>query len=188
MMISTMGIDLRKNHVVRSDPFLHVLIAPVFKTAVASELLSLLEDVVWKYREESFYRVMVPTHCINKRILRMIESQRFQCLLEKVLHCKLETSARIEIHRYGPGCGIGPHTDAQCREVRLVISLNTRWNPDRGGVWILARDSNLKTCRRLLPSINNTAFAFETGETSFHALSTYKDGAIYSIIVRFLRC
>jgi hypothetical protein len=180
--------DSKAKYVVRSDPFPHVLIAPVFKTAVAGEFLSLLEDVLWEYREESFYRFMVPArNCINELILHEIKPQRFQCLLEKALHCKLETLGRIGIHRYGPSCGIGPHTDAPCREVRLVISLNTRWNPDQGGVWILARDSNLNTCRTLLPSMNNTAFAFATGATSFHALSTCEEGTFYNIVVRFAR-
>jgi len=131
---------------------------------------------------------MVPARdCVNERIFCLIEPQRFQTLLEKSLRCELEVPQCIEIHRYESRCGIGPHTDALCQEVRLVMSLNTHWNPDQGGIWILACDSDLKTRRILLPSMNNTAFAFSTGATSFHALSTCREGIIYSIITRFLR-
>jgi hypothetical protein len=160
----------------------------VFSAAVAGKCLSLLADVLWEYREGSFYRYMVPArNCVNEHIFSLIEPQRFQDLLEETFRCKLETLRRIGIHRYEPTCGIGPHTDELCRELRLVISLNAHWTSDQGGVWILARDSDLKTCRTLLPSMNNTAFAFATGATSFHALSTCGKDAIYSIIGRFSR-
>jgi hypothetical protein len=183
-----MAVQGNVEHSIRSDPFPHVLMTSVLKTAVAQNCLSLLANVLWDNREGSFYRFMVPARdCVNEHIFRLIEPHRFQTLLEKSLRCELEVPQRIEIHRYELSCGIGPHTDALCQEVRLVMSLNAHWNPDQGGIWILACESDLKTPRIFLPPMNNTAFAFSTGTTSFHALSTCGEGMIYSIIARFPR-
>jgi hypothetical protein len=176
---------------VRPLPFQHILIAPVFPTAFELGCLTLLETCSWEKRADDFYRFDVPTSdSIKERLVQLIgttSSEKLRRALETNFSCQLATAVQLEVHRYLPGSGIGPHTDAKLPEVRLVASYNRSWRPEAGGVWILAEDSSLELNRTFLPSISNTGFAFATSTNSYHALSICREGIYYGLTLRFQR-
>jgi len=174
----------------RSRPFEHLLIAPVLNAPLEAGLISELQDAEWESRGDTFYRFDVPRLDLTKaRIRAMLDTvcSDIKPTLEIALTSRLAPAAHLEIHRYRTGDGIGPHTDAATAEVRCVININTGWSLADGGVWTLAADSALKVGTSQLPSTSNSAFAFSTGSTSFHALSLRYAGIGYGLTIRFPR-
>lgn len=180
-----MGFHLRKL------PFIHLLLAPVFPPNVESACLSLLESCSWETKVGEFYRFDVPAcRTVKEQIGVLIDVSPLQDIrdtLESIFCCQLKKTLQLEVHRYRPGHGIGPHTDASIPEIRCIVSYNRAWHADDGGVWILAADSALKLHKTYLPATSNTGFAFETGPTSYHALSICRDGVHYGLTLRFCR-
>jgi len=180
------GVDTYFRH----RPFGHLLIAPVLNAPLEGALLSEFERFGWERRADTFYRFDVPRDGASKaRILAMMHAPclEIKSVLEPFLGCNLNGATQLEIHRYGKGDGIGPHTDAATPEVRCVININSGWSIADGAIWALAADSALNAERTQLPSISNSAFAFSTGSTTFHALSIRYAGIGYAVTIRFPR-
>lgn len=176
----------------KSSPFLHQLVAPTFETATEAALLDLLDSLEWKRCESDFYRFDIPVRVEDRRRMHdLLCNSRLlgeSCtVFERVFHSVLAPMFRLEVHRYGTGCGIGPHTDAAMPEVRYVVNLNRGWKFEDGAVWILASNSALQNKSSYLPSLSNTGFAFSTNLNTFHALTTYSGKPIYSLTLCFAR-
>jgi hypothetical protein len=176
----------------RISPYRHAILAPAFRDGADHRILRELERKNWKATVGPFYRFKVPAE--PDEVVSLVEDiqselgvREWRESLEAAFGCALGARIRIDLHKYGSGDGIGPHTDASVPEVRCVLQVNRGWNARDGGVWILARDSALRESPLFLPSLNNTAFVFSTGRESFHALSTYRGEALYSIVVRISR-
>jgi hypothetical protein len=107
--------------------------------------------------------------------------------LERTFECDLEPTPRLEIHRYSNGSSIGAHTDFASSEVRVVAALNRAWRPTLGGVWRIAANSELTAAATHIPSLSNSAFAFATSPTTFHALSRFGEIVSYGVTIRFSR-
>lgn len=170
-------------------PFGHVLLAPVLREHAIDRLLGELEGAEWQRRADTFYRFDVPSSPAPMQVEGFLEqsSSDLKLLLEASLGCALAAEPQFEIHRYRKNDGIGPHTDARCPEVRVVININSGWSSSQGGVWVLATESTMTSGRHLLPAICNTAFAFATSSRTFHALSVRRSGVSYGITIRFAR-
>jgi hypothetical protein len=174
----------------RALPFAHHLVAPAFEDSVANLLLDLFDSIDWTRCGCSFYRLDIPArdgdkHAIRETLRRSTQVVERRRLFEKTYGLRLSQMSGLEIHRYSEGSGIGPHTDAQPPELRQVVNLNRGWSLDRGGVWILASDPNLREGKSYLPALSNTGFAFPTSSRSFHALSTYHGTPIYCVTLRY---
>ncbi|WP_338663227.1 2OG-Fe(II) oxygenase [Pararoseomonas sp. SCSIO 73927] len=90
----------------------------------------------------------------------------------------------IQAHRYSVGCGIGAHTDAADRELRIVLSFAEDWSPENGGVWILGKEPAFKEDILLLPPRMNAGFAFVSNASSYHGLSVVSVGRVYGVTIR----
>ncbi|MDB5609177.1 MAG: hypothetical protein JWP25_6077 [Bradyrhizobium sp.] len=112
----------------------------------------------------------------EQRLHEQLDNVSLQKELECSFGCSLSPASHFEIHRYVAGDGIGPHTDAGALEVRCILNLSSNWCSHQGNVWIFASDSALVENRLLLPSISNSAYAFPTAPTSYHALSVRRYG------------
>lgn len=173
---------------VREKPFKHAVVASVLPADVATRLVDLFETFEWERRTDVFYRFDVPSNAGARELVLELLPRHLRVwdavpALQEALRCSVDPAARLEIHRYTAGCGIGPHTDGGLPEMRCVLNLNRGWQMQEGGVWILSAESSLKD-PVYLPSINNTGFAFETGARSYHALSALNDGVAYGLTIR----
>jgi hypothetical protein len=176
----------------RPLPFQHLLISEFFTKDAEIQCIKALQTVQWKRTATEFYRIDIPfPGTAHDRLQNVIREagpwDRARLHFEDVFSCRLDCAVRFEIHRYGFGCGIGPHTDAPSKDVRCLINLNAGWNAKDGGIWIMAADSALAQHRSYVPSLSNAGFAFPTSETSYHALSIRHAGVHYGITSRFLR-
>jgi hypothetical protein len=178
--------------IARSEPFPHGVAASIFADGTEQHVLEILESVPWEDRRSEFYRFKVPSDDLFNRehldclIKDAVPLEQMLEFFERTFECRLLSNVRLEIHRYDHGAGIGPHTDFGSNEVRCVISVNSGWRMENGGVWILAGDSTLRSRPSYLPSLNNTAFAFSVRKDSYHALSTCFD-TTYGLTFRFAR-
>lgn len=174
----------------RTRPFNHLVIAPFLSDAKEMAVISELQKTEWQPRASTFYRFSVPrADSLDTRLREMLRPicTDIRLLLEDSFGCNLAMPTHSEIHRYGTGDGIGPHTDAKIPEVRCILNLNAGWSVSDGGIWIFATNSALAGDRSQLPSINNSAFAFSTGPTTFHALSIRRASVGYAVTIRFPR-
>lgn len=176
----------------RHAPFLHAIFANALRLAAADEFLKLLEQSNWEERTGPFYKFAVPTDealrvDVERRIKCELPFDRLRARFEQIFDCRLREGFRVELHRYGEGDGIGPHTDFGTPEIRMVLHVNRNWCKENGGVWVLAGDSALQDLPSYLPSLSNTGFAFSTGMCSFHALSRCSSCVLYGIVVRMPR-
>lgn len=174
----------------RIAPFHHLVLAPIAPDDAVESLLRSFQAAEWVRRASTFYRFDVPCAEAVRSIVRDLLRDACASLqneLETTFGCSLSPASNFEIHRYCVGDGIGPHTDAKASEVRCILNLNSGWSSDQGNIWIFASDSALTQSRSLLPSMSNTAYAFPTGPTSYHALSVRRSGVGYGVTIRFPR-
>jgi hypothetical protein len=172
----------------RDSPFPHLLLAGVLESDLESKCIDTLDAASWSTNSGGFFRfdspsTIDPTSEVNELIgedfwntLRLTYENLFGCSLSMPV---------LDLHRYVKDCALGPHTDAVCREIRMVLNLNDYWEEANGGVWVLASDSALRSNRVFLPPFSNSGFAFPTGTNSFHALSTFRSGSNYCLVARF---
>jgi hypothetical protein len=179
--------------VVRSIPFPHIVIASVFSDEMIRRILETLESAHWESRSSDFYRFEVPDDSrldrenLLRSVMGAIPFHETLGEFERAFTCRLHDDVRLEIHRYGEGSGIGPHTDFGSREVRWVMNINREWNIESGRVWILSADSTLRNRVSYLPAISNTGFVFPSRDDSYHALSTCLGSVTYGLTFRLSR-
>lgn len=175
---------------VESEPFVHVKVAPVLRVEEAEEFLSILEQMDWQRRKQSFYEFDVVTNHhsqenLQGRLIRTRTINRIRDWLERCLSTQLVPNAVVNLHGYAPGTGIGVHTDRPTAEARFVLNLNRSWQPNHGGIWVLSSHSDLKPPAHFLPPLHNTGFGFLTNAASYHALSERLVSVAYAVVFRF---
>jgi hypothetical protein len=180
------------DHLLRTSPFSHLIIAALLRPETESNCIELLDAAEWSRTSGDYFKFDIPSSTdIVPEINQIVGGDGFwnaqRRIFEQMFDCDLSTPILLDIHRYVEGCGLGPHTDAPCNEVRCVLNINRHWEAKDGAVWVIASDSRLISNRSFLPSMSNTGFAFPTGLNSFHALATCLGGVKYSLVARFSR-
>lgn len=171
-------------------PFPTLIAYPFAPERAVSLILERLEAANWTPVSEDFYEfdVCCDATARSAGIRTMLEDLIAPVALEGLLRplgVSQTNDLQISVHRFAPEHTIGVHTDLDAHAVRLVINLNRDWSPEDGGVWILSTSSDLSENRRLIPPVNNSAFAFATGPNSFHALSQRQRGIGYAAVFSF---
>ena len=179
-------METKKN----SSPFPHILAASVFCEDDQLNLIAMLDACRWSSRTGDFFRFdTLERDTEEAELCSFVRSKGSELGLIEVLQdafaLDLAVPEQIEFHRYTISCGIGAHTDAETREVRLIINLNKTWDVKHGGIWIVSSDSRLCTGRKYIPPISNTGFAFPTSKTSFHAVSVRRTATAYAVTLKY---
>lgn len=169
-------------------PFPHTILAQAFDPATAGHLLALLESTAWRKRSGSYYDFESVEGELSSDgeiagYLRALEA--YGPALAARFGVGVSGPVAWDIHKYGLDSGIGPHTDEDISEVRLVLNLNGGWTTRDGGIWILSNSSDMQEERTFLPPLSNTGFAFRTSPRTFHALTTRHGSQSYALVGRF---
>ncbi len=178
-------------HRVEREPFTHVKAASVLNAEQAEYLLNALDRTEWRRRKESFAEFDVPEDPtvreeLQDRLVQSCASDEVRGWLEEAVGAPLAADVIVDLHRYGPGTGIGVHTDGPVRQARFVLNLNRFWEPSQGGIWVLSARADLKAPVQFIPPLHNTGFGFLTTPASYHALSERQASVAYSVILGFV--
>ena len=166
-------------------PFPHVLIDEVLNNSQCLILCRYLERLQWKKSQSRFYGFDVAPkgHLLEMLLPDSIISAIIRATL-RLPRISRGGKVRISAHRYRPGDGIGPHTDAGVHAYRFILNLNRGWSPEDGGMWLLSDNARLTEPVLIAPK-NNSGFGFATGPRTFHALAERSASEAYSVIFEF---
>ena len=175
-----------------SSPYRHVRMYPILEPVLAKFTLSWLRRTgAWARQEGAFYRhdTFALTPDVVPPEAAEIVSPRTLGSLRAILQSRFATEVRpfahVEAHRSSTRDDIGLHTDADVREIRLMLNLNTRWRPGQGGVLQL-QDRPGHPCRHVrYRPLHNSATAFRTAPDSYHRVSPVQEGERYTLLYRF---
>ncbi|KQS27067.1 cyclophane-containing peptide 2OG-Fe(II) oxygenase YhhC [Dyadobacter sp. Leaf189] len=113
----------------------------------------------------------------------------FRKLIEKHMEVDLsETRISYCAHKFTQGLGVGIHTDSPhdgTETHRLIIHLNSHFSDRFGGHLVVLNENNIGNINKIVRPVNNSAFAFELSDNSFHAVSDVEEGIRYSLIYSF---
>ena len=93
----------------------------------------------------------------------------------------------ITAHKLIVGQSIRIHNDFidEAETHRLIVQINSGWNEEDGGLFILFNSSNPEDIGKLIKPLNNGAIGFEISEYSNHAISKVYGASRYSLIYTF---
>lgn len=182
------------NLAISHAPFEHCVMNEILSDAEEANILAAFEfETRWQRREEHFYThssidlsqikpspVYTPL-CGRERLslLRMI--------IGKVFHTICSKEVRVWAHRLAPGDGIGIHNDNCESEIRLVLQINRRWDPNFGGLSVLLSKKEKHTLEKIYVPKSNSAIAFATTKSSYHAVTEVMEGERFSVVYVFTR-
>jgi len=178
-----------------STPFPHVCVPAILTTEVADRILCWLKNSApWTLRVESFYEQhefsLLATN-LESEVAELI-SPTFIEQVRQELQTRFAirgglTLVDVAAHRLTAGQTIRIHNDylGDNETHRLLIQLNDGWNSDRGGLLMLFSDSTPESLKRVVMPTHTSGFAFEISPTSYHAVSSIKDGERYTLVYTF---
>ena len=174
------------------SPYRHVRMYPILEPILAQRALSWLRRTgAWARQEGAFYRhdTFALTPDVVPPEAAQIVSPKTLGSLRAILQARFGTEvqrlAHVEAHRSSARDDIGLHTDADVREIRLMLNLNARWTPSQGGVLQL-QDRPGRPCRHVrYRPLHNSATAFRTAPDSYHRVSPMQEGERYTLLYRF---
>lgn len=168
----------------------------MFTAAFAENILQWFErDAPWQLRVESFYeqyelnlqkanppaalQALIADETIEKLSCRMLGplTQDHLILTEANAH-KLLPGQTIKIHNDYID-GMETH--------RVLVQLNRNWIDEDGGMLMLFSGPNPDDVARVIRPMHGSATGFEISPTSFHAVSTIRAGARYTLVYSFKR-
>ena len=169
----------------QSDPYPHALIASWLGPQLDEAALDLLVEADWTREKGASFDfdrgnslpledLLFASGAITRLRHRLVD-----------IFALAPDRASVAFHRYAHHAGIGPHTDAEDLECRVVFNLNRGWVPRNGGIWLLSTTRTLSASRRCIAPHHDTGFAFITAEKTFHAMTNVADANLYAIIIGF---
>jgi hypothetical protein len=181
-----------KQRWLNSLPFAHLILENILTKELCSDLIALLERVVWKESQESFFKIQRMSYGADvetvSNLLRDVAEPSIKAELENALCVDLPIPAGFGFQKYVPGTGIGSHTDSEANAARFVLNLNRGWTPEDGGIWLLSDNYQLRPQPKFIVPKNNSGFGFVPGKNTYHALSERNSSEAYAIIFEFLLC
>lgn len=180
---------------VKHSPFAFTELEDFLTQKQADNALGWLEQSLqWKLRVESFYEQYEfsllsfrPTSSLSY----LVETH-FMAAIEKwIRHCfgvntPLEL-VDISAHKLTVGQTIRIHNDYIGPEEthRVVIHLNRGWSMTDGGLLMLFGSERAEDVEIVIPPRHGSAFAFEISRRSYHAVSTIRSAARYTLVYSY---
>jgi hypothetical protein len=147
----------------------------------------------WEFTRTDFYEQYEFSllHLDLPRPLHALTSPATIRKLEADMAATFQTAALTlvgaTIHKLTNGQRIGVHNDFIGAEEthRLIIQINEGWTPDHGGYLMLFNSASAQDVHQLVVPASNSAFGFEISPASYHAVSTVRDFARYTLVYTF---
>jgi Rps23 Pro-64 3,4-dihydroxylase Tpa1-like proline 4-hydroxylase len=180
----------------RAAPFPHVVAHRLLPPGLADQVLKWFEESApWRLRVESFYeQYELNLHQINlaAQLKDLVTEEMIGQLARQMLSPLTEDElvlVEANAHKLLPGQTIKIHNDYIGGEEthRILVQLNRHWCDENGGMLMLFSGPNASDVARLIRPIHGSAMAFEISPASFHAVSTIRWGARYTLVYSFKR-
>lgn len=180
-----------------ADPFPHFRVSDILSTDQADCALAWLRDCApWALRVESFYE-QHEFSLLSTELgpgIADVASPGFIKAVGAELRKRFEVEDDLELvdvsaHRLTAGQTIRIHNDflGGSETHRLLIQLNDGWDAARGGLLMLFAGEAPEALRHVVMPTHASGFAFEISPTSFHAVSSIRDGERYTLVYTFRR-
>ncbi len=181
---------------VRMTPFPHSVTLNMFTSHFAERILLWFErDAPWRLRVESFYEqyelnLQQANPPAELRVL--IADETIKRISDRVLGPLTQDSlflTEANAHKLLPGQTIKIHNDYidGMETHRVLVQLNRNWVDESGGLLILFSGPNPNHVARVIRPMHGSAAGFEISPRSFHAVSTVRAGARYTLVYSFKR-
>lgn len=175
-----------------ADPFPHVRVSNMLSPDAADRALGWLRThAPWALRIESFYEQhefsLLATE-LDDQIADLVSPAFIEVvcteLRERFAVDEELTLVDVAAHRLTSGQTIRIHNDyLEGQEThRLLIQLNDGWSAERGGLLMLFAGEAPESLRHIVMPTHASGFAFEISPSSFHAVSTIRDGERYTLV------
>lgn len=176
---------------IENQPFKHFAVNGILNDGLEKEIHNWFEATeAWGLTEMDFY---------TQFEFSLFDAQMptiLQCLIgeETLTKIKNEFSAvfgnpnyeivGVTAHKLINGHKIGVHNDfiGDAETHRLLIQINPGWQDDNGGFLMLFNSQDSQDLSKIVRPLNNTGFAFEITDKSYHAVSTVHDYSRYTIV------
>ncbi len=179
------------------DPFPHARITGILSPDEADCALGWLRSRgPWALRIESFYEqheFSLLTTKLDGEVAGLV-SPAFIDAVRAELEDRFAVDERLILvdvgaHRLTAGQTIRIHNDyLEGQEThRLLIQLNDGWCTERGGLLMLFAEEAPESLRHVLMPTHASGFAFEISRSSYHAVSSVRDGERYILVYTFRR-
>ena len=179
------------------DPFPHVHVSNILSHEAANRVLGWLRArAPWTLRVESFYEqheFSLLTSELCPEVAGLVSPAFLEAVRAELQRrfAVAENLVLVDVggHRLTAGQTIRIHNDfLDGQEThRLLIQLNDGWSAERGGLLMLFGGESPETLRHVVVPTHASGFAFEISSTSFHAVSSIKDGERYTLVYTFRR-
>ena len=175
-------------------PFPHFCCSSALKSSIEVPLFDWFESTKeWSLTEADFYKQyeFVLSETILPENLKCLVSLNttgtIQAAIKKAFNLKHLNLVSIVAHKLVNGHKIGIHNDYINGEEthRLVIHINPNWDAVHGGYLMLFSSYKPEDVSKVIQPVNNSAFAFEISNKSYHAVSTIHNFSRYSIVYTF---
>lgn len=180
----------------RAAPFPHAVAYRLLPPVLADQVLAWFEDdAPWLLRVESFYeQYELNLHQVDlpAQLKGLVSEEMIDHLARQMLGpLTAEQLVLVEAnaHKLLRGQTIKIHNDYIGGEEthRILIQFNRDWSDENGGMLMLFSSPNAADVARLIRPIHASAMSFEISPSSFHAVSTIRSGARYTLVYSFKR-
>ena len=184
----------------RAAPFPHAVAPRLLPPVLADQVLQWFEEAApWRLRVESFYeqyelnlhQVALPAQLRDLLAVEMIGWLARQMLSPLTANGLVNGFVLVEAnaHKLIRGQTIKIHNDyiGDDETHRILVQLNRNWSDENGGMLMLFSSPDASDVARLIRPIHGSAMAFEISPTSFHAVSTIRSSARYTLVYSFKR-
>ncbi|GAA4509219.1 hypothetical protein GCM10023172_42390 [Hymenobacter ginsengisoli] len=176
------------------QPFPYFCTPAMFTPEFEHEVRAWLEETqTWEFTRTDFYEQYEFSllHLDVPPQLRELISPATICKLEADMAAMFQTESLelvgATIHKLTDGQRIGVHNDfiEDAESHRLIIQINEGWTPAHGGYLMLFNSASAQDVHQLVLPASNSAFGFEISPASYHAVSTVRDFARYTLVYTF---
>jgi Rps23 Pro-64 3,4-dihydroxylase Tpa1-like proline 4-hydroxylase len=182
---------------VLTDPFPHIRVPGILTSQAADQVLRWLQtSAPWTLRVESFYEqheFSLLSADLGQEVAHLVTPDFVDEIRRELLARFLiaDDLALVDIgaHRLTSGQTIRIHNDyLQEKEThRLLIQLNDGWGVDRGGLLLLFAGDEPESLQSVVMPTHASGFAFEISPSSYHAVSSIREGERYTLVYTFRR-
>lgn len=175
--------------IVHNTPFEHCLLSNWLTPAEELSVLNALErETQWRRQKEHFYThssidlSQIEVSAEYGPLCSREKLSTLKLIMEKMFGIPFSNEIRVWMHKMVPGDGIGIHNDNCESELRMVLQLNRGWRTSNGGISVLLSKDGTHFLDRMYKPISNTAIAFLTTKTSYHAVTDVMEDTRFSIV------